>query len=67
MSATVITDTCSLADAYATALMVMGTEKAIEFVETHPNIEAYLVFSGKDGTFKSYQSSGLKGKIKESN
>lgn len=65
LSATVITDTCSLADAYATALMVMGTQKAIDFVDSHSNIEAYLVFSDEKGDFVSYQSEGLKGKIKE--
>jgi thiamine biosynthesis lipoprotein len=59
LSATVITDTCSLADAYATALMVMGTEKAIAFIENNPSIEAYLVYSDKDGEFKIYQSKGM--------
>ncbi len=65
LSATVIADTCSLADAYATALMVMGTEKAIEFIETNPTIEAYLVYSDENGNFKTYQSKGLEGIIEE--
>ncbi len=65
LSATVITDTCSLADAYATALMVMGTEKAIEFIENTPSIEAYLVYSDQDGKFITYQSKGLEGIIEE--
>lgn len=65
LSSTVITDTCSLADAYATALMVMGTDKAIEFIESRPNIEAYLVYSDENGNFKTYQSKGLEGIISE--
>lgn len=65
LSATVITDTCSLADAYATALMVMGTEKAIEFIESNATIEAYLVYSDENGEFQTYQSSGLEGLIEE--
>lgn len=65
LSATVITDTCSMADAYATALMVLGTEKAIQFVENQDNIEAYLVFSDENGNFKTYQSKGLAGRIEE--
>jgi len=65
LSATVITDTCSLADAYATALMVMGTEKAIDFVENNPTVEAYLVYSDENGDFKTYQSKGLEGLIEE--
>ena len=65
LSATVITDTCSLADAYATALMVMGTDKAIAFIEERANVEAYLVYSDENGNFKTYQSPGLKGLITE--
>lgn len=65
LSATVITDTCSMADAYATALMVMGLDESIAFIEALPHVEAYLVFSDPEGKFKSYQSTGLAGMIKE--
>jgi thiamine biosynthesis lipoprotein len=65
LSATVVTDTCSLADAYATALMVMGTEKAISFIENDPRIEGYLVYSNAQGQFETYKSKGLEGIIKE--
>jgi thiamine biosynthesis lipoprotein len=43
LSATVLTSTCTFADAYATALMVMGAEKATEFLAKHPEINAYLI------------------------
>ena len=45
LSATVIADDCGVADAYATALMVMGDE-AIDFLQAHPELglEAYLVY-----------------------
>jgi thiamine biosynthesis lipoprotein len=46
LSATVLTTTCALADAYATALMVMGAEKATEFLDTHKEIDAYLIKEG---------------------
>jgi thiamine biosynthesis lipoprotein len=65
LSATVVTDTCSLADAYATALMVMGTEKAISFIENNSRIEAYLVYSNENGEFETYKSKGIEGIIKE--
>jgi thiamine biosynthesis lipoprotein len=65
LSATVLSDTCSMADAYATALMVMGTENAIAFVESHPTIDAYLVYSDSLGSFQTYQSKGLEGIITE--
>lgn len=51
LSATVIAPTTALADAYATAFMVMGTEKSLEFIETHPelNLEIYLLSDGENG------------------
>ncbi|MCL1850498.1 MAG: FAD:protein FMN transferase [Bacteroidetes bacterium] len=39
LSATVLTPACALADAYATAFMVMGAEKANLFLTQHPEIE----------------------------
>lgn len=65
LSVTVVTDSCSLADAYATALMVMGTEKAIDFIESKPNLEAYLIYADEDGRFNGYISQGLNGIVKE--
>ena len=43
LSATVLASSCALADAYATALMVMGEKKAQAFVAQHPEIKAYLI------------------------
>ena len=43
LSATVVAPTAAEADALATACMVMGTEKAREFVLAHDGIEAYLI------------------------
>jgi thiamine biosynthesis lipoprotein len=37
--------TCALADAYATAFMVMGVQKANTFVAQHPNIKAYFIIN----------------------
>lgn len=45
LSATVIAPSAAEADALATACMVMGPQKAIEFVESRDDIEAYLIFS----------------------
>jgi len=60
LSATIITGECSLADAYATACMVMGFEKAKEFVESVDEIEAYFIYSGDDGNYEVYQTEGFK-------
>jgi len=43
LSTTVLTSTCAFADAYATAFMVMGKEKAETFTAQHPEIKAYFI------------------------
>jgi thiamine biosynthesis lipoprotein len=43
LSATVIASTCALADAYATAFMVMGAQKAEAFVAERPDLDAYFI------------------------
>lgn len=52
LSATVITNECITADAYATAFMVMGLEKAIQLVENLPCIEAYFIYSDESGNYQ---------------
>ena len=45
LSATVIAQSCAVADAYATAFMVLGSEKAKEILQKHPELQAYLILS----------------------
>ena len=45
LSATVMAQTCAVADAYATAFMVLGSEKAKEILKKHPELQAYLILS----------------------
>ena len=45
LSASVIADDCAMADGLATAFMVMGKDKTIEFLRIHPEFEAFLVYS----------------------
>ena len=63
LSATVIHDNCMLADAYATAFMVMGVKKSKQFALEHPELEIYLVYTGKDGSWQTYISSDMKKRI----
>lgn len=60
LSATVIAPTCTEADAYATAFMVMGAKETLSFVQNHPelNLEVYLL---EDGENQSYERSMSKG------
>ena len=62
LSATIVAPTCMYADAYATASMAMGLEKAKEMVESNPSLEAYFIYSDQDGNTQTYISTGLKGK-----
>ena len=62
LSATVVAPTCMYADAYATASMAMGLEKAKEMIESNSNLEAYFIYSDQDGNTQTYISPGLKGK-----
>jgi len=43
LSATVITKNATLADAYATYCMVLGYEKAVEFLESRDDLHGYLI------------------------
>ena len=60
LSATVLAKDCMTADAYATALMVMGTEKAIALDSALKEIEIFLIYSDATGGFKTYASESLK-------
>ncbi len=44
LSASVLAPTCMEADAYATALMSMGLKQSKQFLETHPELKAYLIY-----------------------
>ncbi|MCJ7447563.1 MAG: FAD:protein FMN transferase [Bacteroidales bacterium] len=66
LSATIVADDCAIADGIATACMVMGKEKSIEFMDLHPEFEAYLIYSDDTGNFKTWTSEKLKEYISES-
>ena len=66
LSATVIADDCMTADAFATAFMVMGHKKAINYLQEHKTeIQGYLIYSDDKGNFLSYTSTALEDKIDE--
>ena len=64
LSATVLTSTCMRADAYATAFMVMGFERAQKVLERNPDLMAYIIYDDK-GENKVWYSPSLKDKIAE--
>ncbi|MBP1674278.1 MAG: apbE [Bacteroidetes bacterium] len=66
LSATIIADECATADGIATACMVIGKEKAIEFLGFHPEFDAFLVYSDDSGNYQTWSTENLKRYISES-
>lgn len=65
LSASVFAPTCAEADAYATAFMVMGAGKAVDFVNRHPQLMVYLISDAFNGEYEIYMSPALKNKISD--
>lgn len=63
LSSTVIAADCATADAYATAFMVMGLDKAKAILSRHPELMAYFILASDDGTNKVWFSPSMKDKI----
>ncbi|MBP3849576.1 MAG: FAD:protein FMN transferase [Prevotella sp.] len=64
LSATVLCNQCAKADAYATAFMVMGLDKAREVLERNPDLMVYFIYDDK-GVNKVWYSPSLKDKIEQ--
>ncbi len=60
LSVTILCDECMTADAYATACMAMGLEKAQKFVEGQKGVDAYFIFGDELGAYQVWSSEGLK-------
>ena len=65
LSATVLTDNCATADAYATAFMVMGLDRAKAVLAKHPELMAYFIYSDEQGRNAVWYSPTLRDKITE--
>ena len=63
LSVSVTAPTSTEADALATAFMVMGMEKAEQFMVKHPEYQAVFIYCDKDGKTKTKISETLKSKI----
>ena len=64
LSATVLCNQCAKADAYATAFMVMGLDKAREVLERNPDLMVYFIYDDK-GQNKVWYSPSMKDKIEQ--
>lgn len=63
LSVSVVAESATSADAIATALMVMGLEKAQEFINDNPQYGAVFIFCDSNGKTKTLVSENLKDSI----
>jgi thiamine biosynthesis lipoprotein len=66
LSASVLTEECMTADAYATSCMVLGLENAKRFIENQKGVDAYFIYGDEFGNYQVWYTDGLK-KYIESN
>lgn len=63
LSVSVFAPDCTTADAWATAFMVMGIEKAIARIRTLPGIDGLFIYSTSTGGMKTYITPGFEENI----
>ena len=65
LSATVVAPNCTLADAYATAFMVLGVDSAMKVCKTIEGMDCYLIYTNKDGEYQVTYTEGFKKYLKK--
>ncbi|MBP3253688.1 MAG: FAD:protein FMN transferase [Bacteroidales bacterium] len=60
LSASVIANNATTADALATAFMVMGLEKSRQFLQQHKEYAAFMIYSDSKGNMQTWQSGNFK-------
>lgn len=60
LSASILADDCATADAYSTACMVLGPERAMELIGGDPALEGYFLVRGADGQLEVVVTEGLR-------
>lgn len=64
LSASVFAPDCMTADAYATAFMVMGVDKAKEVLAKEKELSAYFIYSDANGKLETWASPAIEDQIK---
>ena len=59
LSASIFAKDCMSSDANATGILVLGLEKAKEFLNNHKELQAYLIYSDEQGNYQVYETPGL--------
>jgi len=60
LSCTIVADDCMTADAYATALMVMGSDEAVRVADNLKAFDYFLIYTDQEGAYKLKYSDGMK-------
>lgn len=63
LSISVFSNTCARADALATAFMVMGNTRTLEWLRQNPEVEVYMISSGYQDAYLTYASEGIKKRL----
>jgi len=64
LSVSVIHDDCMIADAYATAFMVMGVKKTKDFIKKNKEFQVFLIYSSKENEeLETYISPSLNNSV----
>ena len=59
LSATVLTSSCAKSDALATSFMVMGLERAKNFLAKHKDVQVYFIYADGQGKYKVWMTEGM--------
>ena len=59
LSVSVLADDAATADAYATGFMVMGLEKSLQFLADNKNLDAFFIYSDKNGNLQTFATDGI--------
>ncbi len=60
LSVSVLANDATTADAYATALMVLGLERSLKFLKENKELAAFFIYSDKNGNLKTFATEGIK-------
>lgn len=60
LSATVIAENTTVADALGTLMMVTGLERSVELLKSRPDLMGYLIYIDDNGDYASYITPNLK-------
>lgn len=64
LSVTIVADNCMLADAYATACMVMGAERSKSFLESHSGIGGFIVYTEDSDSMATWSNDRFNGLVR---